>query len=104
MTEVQLLIADQDTAASNAATFERTNPISGSVATRAAAATVDDARAAAAAAAAAFSAWSETGPNDRRKKLLRAADLLEEHTKDFIAVMMDEIGATAGWAGFNVYL
>jgi acyl-CoA reductase-like NAD-dependent aldehyde dehydrogenase len=62
MTEVQLLIADRDTAASNAATFDRANPISGSVATRAAAATVDDARAAAAAAAAAFPAWSALGP------------------------------------------
>lgn len=61
MTEVQLLIADRDTAASNAATFERANPISGAVATRAAAATVDDARAAAAAAAAAFPAWSALG-------------------------------------------
>lgn len=104
MTEVQLLIADRDTAASNAATFERANPISGSIATRAAAATVDDARGAAAAAAAAFPAWSALGPNERRKKLLRAADLLEAHTQDFIKVMMDEIGSTAGWAGFNVYL
>lgn len=104
MTEVQLLIADHDTAASNAATFDRSNPISGSVATRAAAATVDDARAAAAAAAAAFPAWSALGPNERRKKLLRAADLLESRTQDFIAVMMDEIGSNAGWAGFNVYL
>jgi len=104
MTEVQLLIGDHDAAASNAATFERANPVSGSVATRAAAATVDDARAAADAAAAAFPAWSALGPSERRKKLLRAADLLEARTPDFIAVMMDEIGATAGWAGFNVYL
>jgi vanillin dehydrogenase len=104
MTEVQLLIADRDTAASNAATFDRANPISGGVATRAAAATVDDARAAAAAAAAAFPVWSALGPNERRKKLLRAAELLESRTQDFITVMMDEIGSTAGWAGFNVYL
>lgn len=104
MTEVQLLIADRDSTASNKATFERANPISGALATRAAAATVDDARAAAAAAAAAFPAWSALGPNERRKKLLRAADLLEARTPDFIAFMMDEIGSTAGWAGFNVYL
>jgi len=104
MTEVQLLIADRDTAASNAATFERAKPISGTVATRAAAATVEDAREAADAAAAAFPAWSALGPNDRRKKLSRAADLLEARTQEFIAVMMEEIGATAGWAGFNCYL
>src|SRR5512143_2553572 len=104
MGDVQLLIGDRDIAASNAAIFERANPVSGATATRAAAATVEDAKAAAAAAAAAFPAWSALGPNERRKKLLKAADLLESHTPDFISVMMDEIGATAGWAGFNVYL
>ena len=104
MTEVQLLIADRDVAASDAATFERLNPISGGVATRAAAATVEDARAAVASAAAAFPAWSALGPNERRKKLLRAADLIEAHTPDFIPLMMEEIGATAAWAGFNCYL
>ena len=56
------------------------------------------------AAAEAFPAWSALGPHERRKKLLRAADLLEVHTANFISVMMDEIGSTAGWAGFNVYL
>src|SRR2546426_10256044 len=104
MTEVQLLIGDRDTAAVGAATFVRQNPISGEVATRAAAASTDDAIAAAEAAAEAFPAWSALGPHERRKKLLRAADLLEARTSDFISVMMDEIGATAGWAGFNVYL
>ena len=104
MTEVQLLIGDRDTAAAGAATFVRNNPISGDVATRAAAAGADDAIAAAEAAAAAFPAWSALGPHERRKKLLRAADLLEARTGDFISVMMDEIGSTAGWAGFNVYL
>jgi len=104
MTEVQLLIGDRDTAAVNAATFVRNNPISGDVATRAAAAGVDDAIAAAEAAAEAFPSWSALGPHERRKKMLRAADLLEARTPDFISVMMDEIGSTAGWAGFNVYL
>jgi acyl-CoA reductase-like NAD-dependent aldehyde dehydrogenase len=104
MTEVQLLIGDRDAAATSAATFVRQNPISGEVATRAAAAGADDAIAAVEAAAEAFPAWSALGPHERRKKLLRAADLLEAHTADFISVMMDEIGATAGWAGFNVYL
>lgn len=104
MSDVRLLIGDHDVAAANGATFERANPVSGAMATRAAAATVQDARAAAAAAAAAFPAWSALGPNERRKRLLRAADLLEARTPEFISVMMDEIGATAGWAGFNVYL
>jgi len=104
MTEVQLLIGDRDAAAISAATFVRQNPISGEIATRAAAAGADDAIAAAEAAFEAFPAWSALGPHERRKKLLRAADLLEARTPDFISVMMDEIGSTAGWAGFNVYL
>jgi hypothetical protein len=43
VTEVQLLIGDRDAAATSAATFVRQNPISGEVATRAAAAGADDA-------------------------------------------------------------
>jgi vanillin dehydrogenase len=104
MTEVQLLIGDRDAAATGAATFVRNNPVSGEVATRAAAATADDAILAAETAAEAFPAWSALGPHERRKKLLHAADLLEAATPDFISVMVDEIGATAPWAGFNVYL
>ncbi|HTR26752.1 MAG TPA: aldehyde dehydrogenase [Terriglobales bacterium] len=104
MTEVQLLIGDRDAAAKGAATFVRNNPVSGEMATRAAAATADDAILAAEAAAEAFPAWAALGPHERRKKLLRAADLLEAATPEFISVMVDEIGATAPWAGFNVYL
>ena len=104
MSEVQLLIGDRDAAAKDAATFVRNNPVSGEMATRAAAASVDDAILAAESAAEAFPAWSALGPHERRKKLLRAADMLEAATPEFISVMVDEIGATAPWAGFNVYL
>ena len=82
MTEIHLLIGDRDAAASNAATFVRKNPISGEVATRAADAGADDAILAAEAATEAFPAWSALGPHERRKKLLRAADLLEARTPD----------------------
>ena len=61
MDQLGLLIANEDHQASGGATFERRNPISGEVATRAAAATVEDARRAADAAAAAFPAWSGSG-------------------------------------------
>jgi acyl-CoA reductase-like NAD-dependent aldehyde dehydrogenase len=104
MTDVQLLIGDRDAAAKGAATFVRNNPVSGEVATRAANATADDAILAAEAAAEAFPAWAALGPHERRKKLLAAADALEAKTPDFISAMMNEIGATAPWAGFNVYL
>jgi acyl-CoA reductase-like NAD-dependent aldehyde dehydrogenase len=84
--------------------FERIDPVTGGVASRAAAATVADANAAADAAAAAFPAWSARGPNERRALLTRAAAALEARAADFVAAMMSEIGATEGWARFNLML
>ncbi len=104
MDQLGLLIANEDQAASSGAVFERMNPISGAVATRAAAATVDDAQRAADAAAAAFPAWSKTAPKERRKILLKAAEVLESKGPQFVEAMGAEIGATAGWAMFNVTL
>jgi benzaldehyde dehydrogenase (NAD) len=102
--QIHLLINAQTRPAAGGATFDRLDPITGAVATRAAAAGPDDARAAVAAAAAAFPAWSETGPNARRALLAKAADKLEGLAGDFVAAMRDEIGATEGWARFNVML
>jgi len=101
-TTVSLLIGGQEYPSSNH--FERTNPVSGTVATRAAAATVADAVAAAEAAQAAFPAWSARGPNDRRAMLTKAAAALESRATDFVEAMMAEIGATEGWARFNLML
>lgn len=102
MFSTQLLSAGQSTAAEHAATFTRANPLSGEVVTTAAAASVGDANAAAAAAGRAFEAWSQTGPGERRAKLLKAAELMEQRQGDFINRMVEETGATTGWAGFNV--
>ena len=104
MNDLQLLINDQAVAAQQGATFERRNPVTGKVATRAAAATVADANAAVDAAAAAFPAWSALGPGERRLRLLRAADLLAQRVDEFVAAMVEETGATAPWAHFNVHL
>lgn len=104
METTQLLIAGRDLAAAKSATFTRLNPITGEVATRAAAASVEDARAAADAAAAAFPRWSAIGPGERRAKLNNAADLLEEHAAQFARILTSETGATAGWGHFNVHL
>ncbi len=104
MLDINLLIDDRDVAASTGATFERRDPITGEVASRAAAASVADAQSAADAAAAAFPAWSKLGPNARRAVLLKAADLLEGRAAEFVRLMATEIGATAGWAQFNVKL
>jgi benzaldehyde dehydrogenase (NAD) len=103
MEEVQLLIGDRDTPAAKSATFERRNPISGEVATRAAAASVEDARAAADAAARAFPKWAALGPNERRNRLLKAAELLEARAQQFATLGLAEMGATLGWGHFNVH-
>ncbi|MBZ9557799.1 MULTISPECIES: aldehyde dehydrogenase [unclassified Modicisalibacter] len=99
---VQLSIGGRQCAAQGDATFERHNPFDDSVATRAAAASVADARAAADAAGEAFAGYSNSGPGERRAKLLKAAELMEARQDDFIARMVAETGATPGWAGFNV--
>jgi vanillin dehydrogenase len=104
MTDLGMLVNNADVHAGNGATFERRNPVSGDVVTRAAAATVEDARAAADAAAAAFPAWSLTGPGARRAVLLKAAELLEARAGEATTRMMAETGCIAPWGGFNAML
>ena len=104
MNQIQLLIGGKDRDASDGATFDRINPVTGEVATRAAAATLADCDAACDAAAAAFPAWSSTGPNARRKLLLKAADLLDARAPEFIGYGMAEAGSAPMWYGFNAML
>src|SRR5690606_22725556 len=104
VTDVSMLIDGKEARASQGASFERRNPLDGSVATRAPAATPADAVAAVEAAAEAFKSWSQTGPNERRALLLKAADALEARTPKFIEAIAAETGASAIWAGFNVHL
>ena len=103
-TTITMLINGAARTASNGATFNRTNPLDGQVATTAPAATPQDAVAAVEAAAAAFPAWSQTSPGERRALLLKAAHSLEAKAADFAAAMAAEIGASGIWAGFNVHL
>ncbi|WP_341702403.1 aldehyde dehydrogenase [Ferrovibrio sp.] len=104
MFQIDLLIDGKTLPAAGGRSFERRNPLNDAVASRAAAAGTADAIAAADAAARAFPAWSAMGPNERRAMLLKAADALAARAGDFVARMAAEIGATAGWAGFNVHL
>jgi len=101
---IDLLIGGRKVAASGGATFERRNPVTGEVATVAAAATVADAKAACDAAQAAFPKWSAMGPSARRKILNKAADILEARTPDFITLVSGETGGSPGWGGFNCFL
>lgn len=104
MSDLSMLINGLAVSAEKGATFERRNPLDGSVATRAPAASEADAVAAVEAAAEAFKTWSQTGPTERRMLLLKAADALEAKTPQFIEAVAAETGATGMWAGFNVHL
>ncbi len=102
--DVRLLIGNRELPASNGAVFERRNPMTGAVASVAAAATPEDAAAAADAASAAFGPWSQIGPTTRRLLLLQAADAIERRSQEFLDSMMAETGATLAWGAFNVKL
>lgn len=103
MFEVPLLIGGQSRPAADGRVFERCNPVTGEVVSRVAAASLEDADAAVAAAQAAFPAWAALAPNERRARLFRAAELLEERAPEFLA-LAGETGAMANWYGFNVHL
>ena len=85
-------------------TFDRLDPMTGFVASTTWAMTVGDANAAADAAHSAQSKWAALGPNARRALLSKAADALASKADDFVAAMQAEIGATEGWARFNLTL
>lgn len=104
MYEVPMWVNGQPTNAQNNRTYEVKNPISGAVVTTAAAASVADARAAADAAAAAFPRWSQQTPGERRSVLLKAADNLAAKAEEAGQRVMQEMGGTAMWGGFNVHL
>lgn len=104
MQQVELSIGGNDRAAEGGKTFERANPVTGKVVTRAAAASQADARAAANAAAAAFPAWAALGPSERRAKLLAAADKIDAYRERFATCMTEETGATLPWGMFNAHL
>ncbi len=103
MKHVNLMIGDRGVGAADGRTFDRLDPVTGEVATRAAAASVADAIAAADAAAAAFPAWAALGPSDRRMKLLKAADLLDARGEEFSQIMTAEVGAIGPWGHFNAH-
>jgi benzaldehyde dehydrogenase (NAD) len=104
MNEISMMIDGANVPARAGHTFERHNPLDGSVATRAPASSPADAIAAVDAAARAFPAWSATGPSRRRELLLKAAHALEAKAPAFAAAIAAETGGSGLWAGFNVHL
>lgn len=104
MNTAQLLINGELRDAQGGQTFKRINPVTGEVATVAAAAQPADVAAAIEAAEQAFKSWSALGPTERRQRLLRAADLMVERSADFIRIARQETGSTDAWYGFNAQL
>jgi len=101
---ISLLINGVSRAAASGRTYDRLDPFTQKLATRAAAAGIEDVNAAVEAASAAFPEWSKTGPLQRRALLLKAADILASKVAEFTTLMIEETGATGPWAGFNVML
>ena len=102
--DIGFLIDGEERQAAGGGSYDRMDPFTGKLATRAAAAGVADAKAAVESAAAAFKTWSQTGPGERRAILLKAADVTAGKVGEFTTLMIEETGATAPWAGFNVML
>jgi acyl-CoA reductase-like NAD-dependent aldehyde dehydrogenase len=101
--DVRLIIDNEHVAAQDDAVFERRNPVSGEIVTTASAAGIADANRAAESAHTAFATWSQTGPTERRKVLLAAADKLETMVGEISGAMAAEVGASGLWGGFNVF-
>ncbi|MDE1994319.1 MAG: aldehyde dehydrogenase family protein, partial [Rhizobiaceae bacterium] len=101
---ISLLINGEDRPAASGRTYDRVDPFTEKLASRAPAAGLDDVATAVGAASAAFPAWSKTGPTQRRAILMKAADVLDSKVGEFTQLMIAETGATAPWAGFNVML
>ncbi|NEI71955.1 aldehyde dehydrogenase family protein [Rhizobium lusitanum] len=101
---ISLLINGADRPAASGRTYDRLDPFTGELASTAPAAGLEDVAAAIEAASNAFSGWSSTGPGPRRAILAKAADIMDAKVGEFTKLMMEETGATAPWAGFNVML
>ena len=102
--DVALLIDNNRASALDGGTAIRNNPVTGAAVTTFVAAKAQDAIKAVESCAKAFPDWANTGPNQRRDILLRAAQFLEERADSFIESMIGETGASMPWVKFNVKL
>jgi acyl-CoA reductase-like NAD-dependent aldehyde dehydrogenase len=103
MTDQLLLLIDgKHVPAAGNQVFAVRSPATGDHVAEAASADVADADRAVSAAWRAFAQWSRTSYVERRRVLLRAADLLEQHAAEHCAALTVETGAVRGWAEMNV--
>ncbi|MFD1385067.1 aldehyde dehydrogenase [Rhodanobacter aciditrophus] len=100
--KVDLFINGQFTPASAGGYFERLDPSTDLVASRAACGRRDDAEHMAAVASASFPKWSAMPVTERAKILRRAKDLIPSYRDRFATLMLREIGAVEQWVDFNI--
>jgi acyl-CoA reductase-like NAD-dependent aldehyde dehydrogenase len=100
--KTQLIIDNEARDAQDGKIFHRYSPVTTELVTTGAAASVADAVAAADSAQLAFRTWCRVGPTERRRILLKAADILEGKRDELRQRMASEIGASSLWADFNV--
>ncbi|KUF14625.1 MULTISPECIES: aldehyde dehydrogenase family protein [Streptomyces] len=99
-----LIIGGREIPASSGRTTPDIGPWTGTPYAQVAAGTPEDVTRAIDAADAAADDWAALAPTRRRAIFLRAADLLESRTPEAVALMADEVGGAAPWAGFNAAL
>lgn len=86
------------------ATFPDRNPFNDQIVAQIAAGGRAEAEAAVAAAARAFPAWAATGPGERQRLFLKAADIVERRLEDAVRLMAIEGGSSRAFAAFQVKL
>ena len=105
MEDAGLLLGAEPDNFGTQARYDRLDPVTGHLATRAVAATVADANRAVEAADHALAAWSALGPNARRSFLLRGRrDLGRAQGTPSSRPCRRRSARTVAWAGFNVML
>ena len=90
--------------ASGGRTFADHNPYDGAVVAEVAAGGRAEADAAIAAAHAAFPGWAATGPGERQRLFLKAADLVERRRQDIVDIMAAEAGTAGAFGNYQVKL
>ena len=86
-------IGGTETGSSNGECFADLNPIDDSLYAHAARGTATDIEQAVQAAHASFATYGKSLPKEREGWLLRAADLLESKSSDFVDILVDEVGS-----------
>jgi acyl-CoA reductase-like NAD-dependent aldehyde dehydrogenase len=98
----QQYVAGKWTGAFGDSWFDDLEPYTGRVFARIPASTREDARLAVDAAVAAFPSWSATGPRERQRLFLSAADIVERRAAQIIELLAAETGAVHKFAAFQV--